>query len=69
MTDARILSEREVWAAAGLLIEKHGDMAAIEASKKADHFLDTGDLAGQRAWLRVVRAIVSMTDATGATPN
>lgn len=69
MVDERVISEREIWTTAGLLLQEYGDMASFEASKKADSLLDEGDMAGQRVWLRVVRAIVSMTDTEGTTPN
>lgn len=69
MSDERVISDREIWTTAGLFLQEYGDMASVEASKKADSLLDAGDMAGQRVWLRVVRAIVSMTDTEGATPN
>lgn len=55
-------TDRDIWMAAIGMIEDHGDLAAIEASKIADTFLTDGDLAGQRIWIRVVRAITEMTD-------
>lgn len=55
-------AERDIWEGAGIMIERHGDMAVIEASKVADHYLEIGDIDMQRAWLRVVRAIVDMSN-------
>lgn len=69
MTDERIVTDREIWTTAGLLLQEFGDMASFEASKKADSLLDAGDLAGQRVSLRVVRAIVAMTNNDGLVPH
>lgn len=66
---ALTLTDREVWMVAREFIERHSDLAGIEAAKQADWFLQRGDLAGQRNWLRVVKAIVAMTDPTGETAN
>ncbi|HEX6958136.1 MAG TPA: hypothetical protein VF194_09135 [Ferrovibrio sp.] len=63
------ISARDIWASAVLLIKRHGDLAAIEAGKKADQFLQTGDLAGQRIWLRIMHAIAAMTDTEGQPRN
>lgn len=69
LEDAALISERDIWMAAGDYIERHSEFAAIEASKQADYFLSKGDLAGQRVWQRVVKAITSMTEVEGETPN
>lgn len=66
---ALILSDREVWNIAGEYIDRFSDFAAIEAAKQADWFLQNGDLAGQRNWQRIVKAITFMTDADGEIPN
>lgn len=62
-------TERDIWESAGILISRHGELAAIEASKMADHYLGVGDMDMRRVWLRVVRAIVDMTDVEGRTMN
>lgn len=67
--DVALISERDVWMAAGDYIERHSEFAAIEASKQADRFLCQGGLAGQRVWLRIVKAITRMTDADGEMAN
>lgn len=66
---ALTLTDREVWMVAREFIERHSDLAAIEAAKQAEWFLQRGDLDGQRNWTRVVKAIVLMTDPTGETAN
>jgi len=62
ITDLTTISDKEVWAIAGDLIERFGDIAAVEASKRADECGAKGNLAGRLAWLRIVRSITAMTD-------
>ena len=47
----------DIYRAANLLIEKHGESAIIEAAIRADAMLDKGDLDGQRVWKAIVKAI------------
>lgn len=54
--------ERDIWESAGIMVKQHGDLAAIEAAKLADHYLEIGDIDMQRALLRVVRAIGEIND-------
>lgn len=58
-------TERDIWESAGIMIERHGEMAAIEASKMADSYLASGDLDMQRIWMRVIRAVATMIDTEG----
>jgi hypothetical protein len=55
-----VISEREIWEAAKLLISQHGDAAEIEAARQADLMLDRGDREEQVVWLRIRRAIVQL---------
>ena len=50
-------SEIDVYRSAKLLIDKHGEWAAIQAALEADAMLDKGDLDGAAVWRRVVAAI------------
>lgn len=59
-------TERDIWESAGIMIERHGELAAIEASKMADRYFASGDVAMQRVWLRVMRAVAAMTEIEGA---
>ncbi len=63
------IPERDVWIFAGEMIANYSDLAAIEASKQADMYLQAGDLDGQAVCLRVVKAITSMTDTHDQTKN
>ncbi len=52
-----MISDLDVYRSAQLLVERHGDGAPIEAAMKADAMLEKGDIDGQAAWLRILRAI------------
>ena len=56
-------AEIDIWRAATLLLQKHGDGAELEAARLADLMLDRGDLAGQAVWMRIRRAIVELQAA------
>ena len=55
-----MISDLDIWRAAILLIQRHGEDAEIEAAKRADQMLERGDLDGQVAWKRIRRAIVEL---------
>jgi len=55
--------ERDVWATAKLMIDRHGEDATIFAAMKADRMLSKGDIEGQKAWLRIWRAIEDLQRA------
>lgn len=61
-------TERDIWASARMMVTRHGEDAATEAAMKADKFGLVGDLAGQRTWLRVLRAIEWLQDQRGSDP-
>ena len=61
-TEGAVMSERDVWMAAGVLIREFGEQAIIEASNKADQFQKLGDVDGQRTWMRIVHAAAAMLD-------
>ncbi len=49
--------EIDKWRAAKLLIDRHGDAAAIEAAQRADEMLASGDLEGRAIWLAILHAV------------
>ena len=51
------VAEIDIWRSAKLLIDQHGDEAAIHAAMRVDAMLEMGDLDGRRVWLRVLRTI------------
>ena len=68
MREYGTLLERDIWAAANLLIKQHGDDAEIHAAMRADAMLEQGDVAGQTVWMRIKRAIrqLQTTDRPGS---
>jgi hypothetical protein len=47
-------SETDIYRSAKVLIDQHGDDAAIHAAQRADELLDQGDLEGRDLWVRVL---------------
>ena len=41
-----MISDRDVWQAALMMVKRYGDDALLEASDRADQLLDEGDMAG-----------------------
>jgi hypothetical protein len=56
----RLIPEIEIYRAANLLIERHGNDAIVEAARLLDLMLDRGDLEGRRVWKRIRHAIVAL---------
>jgi hypothetical protein len=56
----------DIWRSANLMIQRHGDLADIEAATRADELLAKGDIDGQRVWMRILRAI---DDLRGVEPG
>ena len=47
-TSRSVTTDIDIWRAAKLLIDQHGNAAAIEAVKRADALAAQGDAAGAR---------------------
>ena len=52
-----MISDRDIWAAAMLMVKRYGDDAMLEASGRADQFLEDGDMAGAATWQRIIDCI------------
>jgi hypothetical protein len=52
-----MVSDLDIWRAANLVIQQHGEKAEIVAAQRADLMLERGDRDGQLVWLRIRRAI------------
>ncbi len=50
-------SDLDIYRSANKLIEQHGEDAPILAAMRADQLMETGDMDGRAAWLRIVKAI------------
>ena len=47
----------DIYRSAKLLIDQHGEAAAIFAPMQADKRAEAGDREGRRVWLRVIKAV------------
>ncbi len=54
----------DIFRAAKLLIDKHGDEAPTRAVMKSDAMLEKGDVDGYAVWKRIVDAIKDMQRET-----
>lgn len=54
--------EIDIYRTANLLIQQHGEEAAIQAAMKADEMLAKGDMDGKAVWMRVIEAIEELWD-------
>ncbi len=55
--ETMMVTDLDIYRSAKLLVDEHGDTAAIEAAQQADALLDAGDLDGAAVWRRIVRAV------------
>jgi hypothetical protein len=51
---SNVISDRDVCAAALLMVKRYGDDAMLEASERADQLLEEGDMAGAETWHRAL---------------
>ena len=49
-------TERDIYRSAGVLVRQYGRDAPLEAARFADAMLAKGDIEGQQAWKRIMRA-------------
>ena len=61
--------EIDIYRAAKLYVDQHGDQAALQAAMQADALLAAGDLDGAATWRKIIKAIEVMqaTEAVGMT--
>ena len=52
-----MIDDPDISRAAKLLIDQHGDDAAIRAAQRADELLDEGDVDGALVWRQIIEAI------------
>ena len=62
------VKDLDIWCAAKLLIDRHGESAAVEAMKRADALAAQGDAAGKVAWLRILEAIEELQSTVPSGP-
>ena len=56
------VAEIDIWRSAKLLIDQHGDEAAIHAAMRVDELLEASDLDGYTVWKRVLKAVEELLD-------
>jgi len=58
----------DIYRAAKLYIDQHGDQAALQAAMRSDESFDTGDLDGAATWRMIIKAIevLQATEPSGA---
>ena len=47
----------DIYRTANLMIQQHGEEAAIQAAMKADEMLAQGNLDGKAVWMQVIEVI------------
>jgi hypothetical protein len=52
-----MIDDPDIFRAAKLLIDQHGDDAPIRAAQRADVLLEEGDMDGALVWRRILDAI------------
>jgi hypothetical protein len=60
-----MISDLDIYRAANMLIDRHGDDALIEAGRMIDQMLADGDSEGRIVWRRIKRAIEALQAAPG----
>jgi len=50
-------SETEIYDAAWLMIQQHGEKAEAQAQRQAEDLEKAGDATGHNVWLRIIAAI------------
>ncbi len=58
-----MVDDLDIYRAAKLLIEKHGDEASIHAAMQADAMLETGDMDRAAVWRRILKAVKELLNA------
>ena len=52
-----MIDDPDIFRAAKLLMDQHGEDADIRAAERADQLLDDGDVEGSAVWRRIIEAI------------
>ena len=52
-----MIDDPDIFRAAKLMIDQHGEDAATRAAQRADELLNDGDIEGSGVWRRILEAI------------
>ncbi len=55
-----VTDEIDIYRAAKLYIDQHGDQAALQAAIRADAQLAAGDMDGAATWRKIIKAIETL---------
>jgi hypothetical protein len=56
-------SDPDIYHAAKLLIEQHGENALLRATERANQLLEAGDMIGATTWRRILKAVEELCRA------
>lgn len=62
------MEDIDIWRAAQLLIQQHGEGAEWEAARLGDLAIEKGDPKGERVWVEVLKAIKLLMDNKPSGP-
>ncbi len=65
---AQLTDDIDIYRAAKLYFDQHGDQASLQAAMRSDELFDTGDLEGAATWRMIIKAIevLQSTEPGGA---
>ena len=52
-----MIDDIDIYRAAKLLVDRHGEDAPIHAAMRADELMDAGDMDGRAVWMRIKAAV------------
>ena len=61
MGPQRMIDDPDIFQAAQLLLQRHGDDAAIRAARRADELEDEGNINASLVWCHIIEAIDDLT--------
>lgn len=64
-----MITDRDIWATAKMLVDQHGAEAPIHAAMRADALLERGDVDGQAVWKRILHAVEEILHLPEPAPS
>jgi hypothetical protein len=61
-----MINDRDIWAAANLLLKRYGADAGIEAGRRADELFEANDHDGYAIWNRILEAVAELSRTKSA---
>ncbi len=62
-------SDLDIYRSAQVLVNRHGEDAAVDAAMRADAMLEAGDLDGLATWKRILRAVEELQRVEARPPG